>query len=82
MVYTSTVTTKGQVTVPIEIRKEMGLEKGSKVVFERVNGAYLLKSQVHLLEELEDMFEIPSDLQGEDIDEVIAKAKKKRFSRR
>lgn len=32
---TSTMTSKGQVTIPIEIRKELGLETGDKVSFRK-----------------------------------------------
>ena len=29
----ATVTSKGQITIPVSIRKELGLKKGSKVLF-------------------------------------------------
>jgi len=41
--YTSTVTQKGQVTIPIEIRKMLGFEKGSKVQFSQENGKVLVR---------------------------------------
>lgn len=37
----ATVTTKGQITVPAEVRRELGLRPGSRVEFVRaVNGTY------------------------------------------
>lgn len=32
--HTSTITSKGQVTIPVEIRRRLGLEPGDKVLFE------------------------------------------------
>ncbi|MGB0719829.1 MAG: AbrB/MazE/SpoVT family DNA-binding domain-containing protein [Bdellovibrionales bacterium] len=33
----STITDKGQVTIPAALRKELGLEKGDKLMFTRTN---------------------------------------------
>jgi AbrB family looped-hinge helix DNA binding protein len=38
MEYTSVVTRKGQVTVPAEIRKSMGLKRGDKIAWVEENG--------------------------------------------
>jgi antitoxin PrlF len=35
---TSVVTRKGQVTIPIEIRRELGLEEGDQVLFRLADG--------------------------------------------
>lgn len=35
---TTSVTSKGQVTIPLKIRQELGIRKGSKVSFSLVNG--------------------------------------------
>ena len=38
---TATMTSKGQVTVPAEVRRELGLGHGSRITFERVeDGSY------------------------------------------
>ena len=34
MTYTSTVTSKGQITIPAEVRKRLGLREGDHVAFE------------------------------------------------
>ncbi|MBA2414833.1 MAG: AbrB/MazE/SpoVT family DNA-binding domain-containing protein [Geodermatophilaceae bacterium] len=40
---TATVTSKGQITIPAEVRKTLGLKSGSRVDFVRVDsGAYEL----------------------------------------
>lgn len=35
---TTSVTSKGQVTIPLKIRQELGIRKGSKVAFSLVDG--------------------------------------------
>lgn len=39
---TSTVTTKGQITLPREVRRALGLDAGDKVDFVEVDGGYKL----------------------------------------
>ncbi len=40
------VTSKGQVTIPKEIRDELGLEPGSQVEFVRENGRVVLRRRI------------------------------------
>jgi antitoxin PrlF len=41
---TAALTSKGQLTVPVEVRRKMGLKPGDRVVFiERENGEFVLK---------------------------------------
>ena len=42
-ILTSKVSQKGQVVIPIKIRKALGLKKGSKVSFELNNGEITIK---------------------------------------
>ena len=46
----SAVTSKGQATIPAEIRREIGLEPGDKVVFSLEGGRVLL-DKVHPVDE-------------------------------
>lgn len=39
----SRVSSKGQITIPVEIRQELGLQAGTPVVFERHPGGALLR---------------------------------------
>lgn len=43
MANVTSLTQKGQVTVPVEYRRRMGLKTGQKVRFEYTNGALTLK---------------------------------------
>lgn len=38
-----TVSTKGQVVIPVELRNELGIEPGTRVVFERHEGGLLMR---------------------------------------
>lgn len=44
------ITSKGQITIPIEIRKKLGLKNGAKVLFVEDNGRiYILNSSMDAL---------------------------------
>jgi antitoxin PrlF len=43
---TSRVTSKGQITLPLEVRKRLGIGPGDEVEFLEENGRYLLKKRV------------------------------------
>jgi AbrB family looped-hinge helix DNA binding protein len=51
------VTTKGQVTIPKEIREELGIEPGDEVVFEPVDGRYEIRKEAPTTDSGEDPFE-------------------------
>ena len=42
-VSTATVSTKGQVTIPVDLRRRLGLESGDRVVFVEFDGAFAIK---------------------------------------
>jgi AbrB family looped-hinge helix DNA binding protein len=54
MVEIAKVTSKGQVTLPVSIRRKLGLKKGSKIVFLEVGEEVRILSE----EQLERRFEV------------------------
>jgi AbrB family looped-hinge helix DNA binding protein len=46
----SRITIKGQVTIPKEVRDELGLTPGTKVGFTKVGGRYVLVKEVEAAE--------------------------------
>ena len=42
--WASTMTSKGQVTVPAEVRKDLNLNPGARVVFRKKDGQYFIES--------------------------------------
>lgn len=51
------VTTKGQVTIPKEIRDALGIEPGDEVAFERTESGYKLRKEAPTTAEGTDPFE-------------------------
>lgn len=51
------ITTKGQVTIPKEIRDELGIEPGDEVTFEPTDGGYEIRKDAPTTESGEDPFE-------------------------
>lgn len=50
--YQSRMTSKGQVTVPAELRKELGLEPGDRVEFVRENGTIRVRKAESIVRKL------------------------------
>ena len=51
------VTSKGQVTIPIEIRKKLGVKNGDKILFvEEAGKIYILNSSIDALREAQRAF--------------------------
>jgi AbrB family looped-hinge helix DNA binding protein len=70
--HTAKVTSKGQITIPVEVRKALGLETGSKVrFFAQEDGSFVLK-RVRSLMELEGCLKgLVPPMSIEQMDEAI-----------
>ncbi|MDY3747139.1 MAG: AbrB/MazE/SpoVT family DNA-binding domain-containing protein [Lachnospiraceae bacterium] len=77
------VTSKGQITIPIEIRKKLGIKAGSKVLFLEENGRiYLTNSSMEALREAQAAFAGEVEQAGlTNEDDVIAMMKEFRQER-
>ena len=63
------VSSKGQITIPIEIRKKLNLKEGDKVLFvEKEGNVFILNASVVALKEMQDNMK----------DESMKKKKKKK----
>jgi AbrB family looped-hinge helix DNA binding protein len=51
------VTTKGQVTIPKEIREALGIEPGDEIAFEKVESGYKIQKKAPTTAEGADPFE-------------------------
>jgi len=72
----ATLTSKGQLTIPIEVRRELGLDTGSRVDFVWRDGAYVLIPSSRSVSRLAGFF---GQYQGpsvsvEDMNEAVAEA--------
>ena len=70
---TATLTTKGQITIPIAIRASLGLETGSRIEFiEADNGQYLIMAATSPVQALKGLLLKPSSVVSiEKMNEVI-----------
>ena len=52
------ITLRGQITIPIEIRKKLGVKDGDKVVFIEENGRVIMENSVRVaLKEVQNAFQ-------------------------
>jgi len=51
------ITTKGQVTIPKDVREALGIEPGDEIVFEKVEAGYRIQKQEPTTAEGDDPFE-------------------------
>jgi len=77
------ITSKGQITLPISIRKELNLKDGSKVAFIEKDGMYVLVNPVSLaIDEVRKAFKGDAKKLGledeEDVAEMIKEMRKER----
>ena len=80
---TSKVTSKGQVTIPAEIRKNLGLEDGTNVVFLEVEDGVLIKSEKNIRDALEPFDRRRKELKltKKGLEEEVREERKKRGKR-
>jgi len=51
------ITSKGQVTIPVDVRKKLGVKKGDKILFiEEAGKIYILNSSMEALREAQSAF--------------------------
>jgi len=74
------ITSKGQITIPIGIRKALGLKNGDKVVFFQQGGKVVMEnSSVIALREIQQAFSGEAERLGlKDVDDVVALVKEVR----
>jgi AbrB family looped-hinge helix DNA binding protein len=77
------VTSKGQITIPIEIRKKLGIKNGDKVLFAEDSGKiYIMNSSIDALREAQRAFAGEAERLGlKDEDDVMEMLKELRKER-
>jgi len=71
----ATLTVKGQVTIPVEVRKRMGLDAGDRIEFvELDDGQYLIKPAIDDVRSLKGVLKKPRrPVSVEDMNRAIRK---------
>ena len=60
-VATSTMTTKGQVTIPLQVRKRLGLDAGDRIEFVEIgSGVFAIKPAIDDIRSLKGLLRKPS----------------------
>lgn len=56
---TATVTSKGQITIPVDVRQRLGLESGDRVEFVEVEGGFAIKPATDDVKSLKGLLRKP-----------------------
>jgi AbrB family looped-hinge helix DNA binding protein len=75
--YHTVISSKGQVVVPVELRKQLGLKSGCRAVWKERNGELLLTSIEHILDELQGILK-PLPGQPSAFEESLAERERQR----
>ncbi|MBX3069154.1 MAG: AbrB/MazE/SpoVT family DNA-binding domain-containing protein [Thermomicrobiales bacterium] len=79
---TCTITSKGQVTLPKKIRKQLGVDVGDKVTFVvNSSGGVEVRPRKYSFEDLQGIVPTPPGMEHRDFDEVIEEAILEDFAR-
>jgi len=78
------ITLRGQITIPVEIRKKLGVKDGDKVVFIEDNGRIVMENSVRIaLKDVQDAFRGEAERAGlNNEQDVVAMVKDVRQERR
>ncbi len=74
------ITSKGQITIPVEIRRRLGVKEGDKILFiEEAGKVYILNASMNALKEAQIAFAGEADRVGlADEEDVVAMIKEYR----
>jgi len=77
------ITTRGQITIPLEIRRKLGVKDGDKVVFLEQDGRIIMENAVLLaLKDVQDAFRGEAERLGlkteEDVVAMVKEVRKER----
>lgn len=57
---TATVTTKGQITIPADVRRRLGLASGDRVEFVEMDGGFAIKPTIDDIRSLKGLLRKPA----------------------
>ena len=78
------ITSKGQITIPVDVRRKMRLKDGDKVIFINENGRYYVENAALVaINRIQEAFEGEAERLGlKDEDDVVDMVKKIRRERK
>ncbi|NCT55953.1 AbrB/MazE/SpoVT family DNA-binding domain-containing protein [bacterium] len=75
------ITSKRQLTIPVEIFEKMGLKRGQNLLAEERDGALILTSAESKLQKLRGSLKVPKKYVGLEINDLVEQAKKDYFKK-
>jgi len=80
------ITAKGQITIPIHIRKKLNIKDGDKVVFIEENGRVIMENSTKIaLREVQDAFDGEAERVGlkteEDVVDLVKQFRKEKLEK-
>lgn len=77
------ITSKGQITIPVDIRRKLGVKEGDKVLFvEEAGKVYILNASMEAIKEAQTAFAGEAERAGlKNEDDVVAMIKQLRRER-
>lgn len=82
MVYLATITSKRQLTIPVDIYRLMQLTKGSKVIVSVENQVIKIEPALSLVASLAGSVNLPKRFKNKSVDQIISLAKKEHFAKK
>ncbi|KKS46720.1 hypothetical protein A2781_04560 [Candidatus Gottesmanbacteria bacterium RIFCSPHIGHO2_01_FULL_42_27] len=76
----ATITSKNQLTLPVDIVRKIGLKVGQKVIVSEEGGKVVITPAEDLVEELAGSLKMPKKWKGRSMEEIIEKSKREYFS--
>ncbi len=68
----ATITSKGQVTIPVDVRQRLGLESGDRIEFVEIEGGFVIKPATDDVRTLKGLLRKPArPVSIEDMNAVI-----------
>ena len=78
----ATITSKRQLTIPVEVFKKAKLAQKQKVLVEVDNGLVKITPAAYFVEQLAGSVKVPAKFKGLSMNQIIAQAKKDYFSKK
>ena len=75
MQQTATITSKRQLTIPVEIFRRLGFKKGHKVIVSLENKTIKITSASDLVEKLAGSIKVPNEFKGLPVEQIVKRAK-------
>lgn len=79
MQQTATITSKRQLTIPIEIFNRLGLKQGNKVIVSLEDKIIKITSASDLIEKLAGSVKVPKEYKKMPVEQIVQKAKNSYF---